>query len=51
MRFTSFFMEFELTKEELCIILGFGYMFMIAWNYRAYQAVDTRCVGRMICEE
>ena len=51
MRFSSFLVEFEVTKEELFIILGFGYFYLMLWNWKWSIAVEPKCDELLICQE
>jgi hypothetical protein len=51
MRFTSFFLSFELTKEELFIVLGFGYLYILLLNWKWARPNEPKCEGHMICQE
>jgi hypothetical protein len=51
MHFNSFILSFELTKEELFIILGFGYLYILLWNWKWAVTNEPKCEGLMICQE
>ena len=51
MRFSSFLVEFEVTKEELFIILGFVYFYLLLWNWKWSTTVERKCDGLLICQE